>query len=529
MTFDVLFQVAGGLALFMLAMEMMTNGLKQTAGPQLRHILANWTRTPIRGVGSGMLITGIVQHSGAVTVATIGFVNAGLMTLTQALTVVFGANVGTTMTGWLVSLVGFGVNIEAFALPLLAAGVGLRLASSHHRRKAMGETITGFALFFLGLSILKSALDGFTEGSALSGADYGLPAWLLIGFLGTVVTQSSSAALAIVLTAASGGLITLDNAAAAVIGANLGSTSTAALSVIKATSNARRLAVGHILFNVVTGLIALSILPVMLWSVDRLTGWLELEANAAISLAIFHTLFNVLGVLLMLPLAGHMARLLGRLFRSAEEDNARPRYLDHTLLDTPELALEATDREITRFFALVESLLRAALDRQNLKPADMAKRTESARTLFYAITDYITRLRSTGMAPDIVETLTTSVRTCRYLNEVLALNHHILAVRDQSAQLPDPLAGLIQDYLDLIRSTTNSGALLESLGEECEKRYQSIKAQTLRMMVRQQVSAQQGEALLDTLSSLRRLTDQWLKALMHLPTSETRNSYRNSA
>lgn len=524
MTLDVLFQIAGGLALFLLAMEMMTDGLKQTAGPQLRHILANWTRTPVRGAASGMLITGIVQHSGAVTVATIGFVNAGLMTLAQALTVVIGANLGTTMTGWLVSLVGFGINIEAFALPLLAAGVGLRLASSRHRRKAMGQAITGFALFFLGLSILKSALDGFADNAILSGPQYGLAAWLALGFVGTLLTQSSSAALAIIITAAAGGLISLDNAAAAVIGANLGSTSTAALSVLKATSSARRLAVGHILFNVITGLIALLTLPALLWFVAWLTATLKLEANAAISLALFHTLFNLVGVLLMLPLAGHMARLLGRLFRSAEEDNARPRYLDHTLLDTPELALAATDREIVRFFALVESLLRAALDRQNLKPADMAKRNESAGALFYAITDYITRLRSTGMAPDIVETLTTSMRTCRYLNEVLTLNHHILEVRNQSAQLPDPLAVLIQDYLDLIRSTTESGALLESLGEECEKRYQSIKAQTLRMMVRQQISAQQGEALLDTLSSLRRLTDQWLKALMHLPTSEARNS-----
>ncbi len=524
MTFEVLFQVAGGLALFLLAMEMMTDGLKQTAGPQLRHILANWTRTPVRGAASGMLITGIVQHSGAVTVATIGFVNAGLMTLAQALTVVIGANVGTTMTGWLVSLVGFGINIEAFALPLLAAGVGLRLASSRHRRKAMGQALTGFALFFLGLSILKSALDGFADTTTMADPQYGLTAWLGVGFVGTLLTQSSSAALAIVLTAAAGGLISLDNAAAAVIGANLGSTSTAALSVIKATSNARRLAVGHILFNVVTALIALAILPAMLWSVDWLTDALDLEANAAVSLALFHTLFNVLGVAMMLPLSGQMARLLGRLFRSPEEDHARPRYLDNTLLDTPELALAATEREMTRLFSLVEGLLRAALDRQNLRPADTQQRSDSAQALDRAIMDYISRLRSTAMAPEIVDTLTTAVRTCRYLGEVLALNHQILEVRNQSITVPDSLERLIQDYLDLIRKTTEPGAQLDPLGEEGENRYQSIKALTLRMMVQQQVSAEQGEALLDNLSSLRRLMDQWLKALVHLPISGTRDN-----
>lgn len=120
-----IFQILGGLALFLLAMEMMTNGLKSAAGHQLRHMLGHWTRTPLRGFGAGVLITGIVQSSSAVTVATIGFVNAGLLSLGHSLGVVFGANVGTTMTGWLVSLVGFGFKIEAFAMPLLAVGVAM--------------------------------------------------------------------------------------------------------------------------------------------------------------------------------------------------------------------------------------------------------------------------------------------------------------------------------------------------------------------------------------------------------------------
>lgn len=134
-------------------------------------------------------------------------------------------------------------------------------------------------------------------------------------------------------------MIGLDNAAAAVIGANLGSTSTAALSALKATANARRLAIGHILFNVFTGAIALMILPVMLWTVAMLTDWLNLEANPAVSLALFHTLFNVLWAAIMLPFTKPFARFLGRMFRSKEEDNAVPRYLDDTLITTPELAI----------------------------------------------------------------------------------------------------------------------------------------------------------------------------------------------
>tara|TARA_Y100001001_G_scaffold2129_1_gene2544 strand:- start:17545 stop:18381 length:837 start_codon:yes stop_codon:yes gene_type:complete len=203
-----IFQILGGLALFLLAMEMMTDGLKSAAGHQLRHLLGHWTKTPLRGLAAGFLITGIVQHSGAVTVATIGFVNAGLLNLAQSLGIIFGSNIGTTMTAWLVSLVGFGFDIEAMALPLLAAGMGVKMISRNPRNRSLGQAFAGFALFFLGLSILKSSLEtlaGGLDSDVLVGAGYGLPAFVLIGFLATVLTQSSSASLAIVLTAAAGG------------------------------------------------------------------------------------------------------------------------------------------------------------------------------------------------------------------------------------------------------------------------------------------------------------------------------------
>lgn len=157
-----LFQILGGLALFLLAMEMMTDGLKSAAGHHLRHMLGSWTRTPLRGLAAGCLITGLVQSSGAVTVATLGFVNAGLLGLGQSLGVIFGANIGTTVTAWLVSLIGFGFNIEAIALPLLTCGVALKLISNRSRVQSLGQALAGFALFFLGLSILKSSLEGFT-------------------------------------------------------------------------------------------------------------------------------------------------------------------------------------------------------------------------------------------------------------------------------------------------------------------------------------------------------------------------------
>lgn len=316
---------AGGLALFLLGMSMMTDGLKTFAGAGLRQLLAQGTATPLRGVLSGVVVTALVQSSSAVTIATIGFVNAGMLTLRQALGVVFGTNVGTTMTGWLVSLVGFGWKIDNLALPLLTVGVVMRLAADQHRLRGFGDALAGFGLFFLALSLLQGAFADFAaaHGTALVSTGSGLAglaAAVVAGILVTTLTQSSSAALAIILSAASSGLVDLPAAAAAVIGANIGTTSTAALAAIRATAAAKRLALGHIAFNLVTGAIALLLLPLVLAIVARLAAVLEIGSGAAPFLALFHTSFNVLGVLIMLPLARRLADRLERWFHTEDEN-----------------------------------------------------------------------------------------------------------------------------------------------------------------------------------------------------------------
>ena len=510
------FQVLGGLALFLLAMEMMTDGLKSFAGQQLKHLLGQWTRTPLRGLAAGVLITGIVQSSSAVTVATIGFVNAGLLTLAQSLGVVFGANVGTTMTGWLVSLVGFGFKIEAIALPILALGVALKLAAASPRYRSLGQALAGFALFFLGLALLKESLDGLTTGlggEALLSHDYGLGVFIVIGFLATVLTQSSSAAMAMILTAAAGSLLNLENAAAAVIGANLGTTSTAAISVLKATANARRLALGHILFNALTGLLALLMLPIMLWLVALLADAMDLEANPAVSLALFHTLFNVLGALIMLPLTRHMARLLGRLFRGREEDNAEPRYLDNTLVSTPDLALSASELEIKRLRGITGIVLKASLEQAGLRPSQLQSQVESARRLNVAITDYISRVRTEPMPEKTVRALASNVRTCRYLAEAAILAPQLLALRTEyRASAPKALMDSIDRYLTAVRELVTGEPPRQGKAARAAEEYESLKSETLAKMVQRTVTTEMGGQLLDVLSSVKRLCEQWSKA-----------------
>jgi len=532
-------EILGGLALFLLAMEMMTDGLKDFAGQQLRHLLGQWTRTPLRGLAAGVLITGIVQSSSAVTVATIGFVNAGLLSLTQSLGVIFGANVGTTMTGWLVSLVGFGFKIEAFALPILALGVALKLVARSSRYRSLGQAIAGFALFFLGLSLLKESLDGLTAGlggETLLSRDYGLPAFILIGFLATLLTQSSSAALAMILTAAAGNLLTLESAAAAVVGANLGTTSTAAISVIKATANARRLALGHILFNVITGLIALLVLPGMLWLVALLADAMDLDANPALSLALFHTLFNVLGALIMLPLIGKIAQGLNRLFRSREADQAEPRYLDSTLINTPDLALSASRLEIKRLFGVTGILLKASLDQNTLRPDQLHSQADSAQRLSANITDYISRVRAGSMQQSTVTALTANVRVCRYLAETASLAPDLRRLRTEYRDHASAaLVSGIDSYLAAVRGLTIGELIADLIGETPETKaatgYESLKSTVLAMIVQRTVTPDTGGQILDLMSAVNRLVEQWCKAqktftstAVSQPETETRPS-----
>lgn len=520
----ILLQILGGLALFLLAMEMMTNGLKNAAGHHLRHMLGHWTGTSFRGFATGVLITGVVQSSSAVTVASIGFVNAGLLSLAQSLAVVFGANVGTTMTGWLVGLVGFGFRIEAFAMPLLAAGMAMKILSREQTNQSLGEALAGFALFFLGLSVLKESLGQLTVGldsTDVLGQGLALPLFVLFGFLATVLTQSSSAALAIILSAAASNLLSLQDAAASVIGANLGTTSTAAIAALKATANARRLALGHVVFNLVTGTIAVLILPLMLWLVGVLTNWLELDTNAAISLAIFHTLFNLLGAAIMLPLLPTLARILGGLFRSKEEDDAKPHFLDDTLTTTPELAISAVDQEMKRLIDFNRGLLRVCLDRENLKPAQIRPESNTCLILNKSIADYISRLRAEKMQPTTVDALTRTILTCRYLAEATSLAAALLQLRE-SRKLPQLacLSERLEEYLDWLRQLVSANDPSPVIFNETEKTYHMLKSRMLAMIVTGELSPIAGERTLDTLSSVRRLCDQWQKSLAWQPITE---------
>ncbi|MBA3886586.1 MAG: Na/Pi cotransporter family protein [Acidobacteria bacterium] len=267
--------LAGGIGLFLLGMILLTDGLKAAAGDALRRLLAHFTGGPIKALLSGAAVTAVVQSSSATTLTTIGFVSAGLLTFPQAVGVIFGANLGTTSTGWIVSLLRLKLNIGRVALPLVAVGAMMRLLTPG-RTAAVGLALAGFGLIFVGIDMLQVGMAGLAlrldPGALPGGTVAGRLLLVGVGIVMTIIMQSSSAALATTLTALASGTIDLQQGAALVIGQNVLTTMTAGLAAIGASVPAKRTALAHILFNVFTGVAAFAVLPVMLRAADAGRG-----------------------------------------------------------------------------------------------------------------------------------------------------------------------------------------------------------------------------------------------------------------
>ena len=522
---------AGGLGIFLLAMAMMTSGLKVFGGERLHRLMARWTSNPFRAVLTGAVVTGVVQSSSAVTVATIGFVNAGILSLRQSLGVVFGANVGTTMTGWLVSLIGINLKIDTLALPIIAVGVALRVAVQSRRLRGLGDALAGFGLFFLGLAILKDAFSGVADSlGTMTLQDVGtagIALFVAIGVAATVLTHSSSAAIALILTAASETAIGFEAAAAAVIGANIGTTSTAAFAVIGATPNARRVAAGHIVFNLCTGLIALAILPFLLSSVGALGRLFALEDNPAVALALFHTVFNVLGIVVLLPLIGPLSNGLQRIFTTSEEEISRPRFLDGTVAATPAFAMLALGKELRRMHEIVCHACLASTRDDGRETADVEARSEAIRQLAREVRTFAVTLRMDEMPLDIAESLPRELRINRYLQDAAdaTLDVRIAALesrRHTDGTARSEIVGLLDTARDCIEVCRRGPP--EERGHDAptaararfETVYQHTKSALLRSAARHELPVETVDRLLDGASRCRRMIGQLVKATVGL-------------
>ncbi|CAH1202052.1 Sodium-dependent phosphate transporter [Candidatus Nitrotoga sp. BS] len=509
----------GGIGLFLLGMGLMTDGLKLAAGPALGRILAHSTKTRMRGLASGVLVTALVQSSSAVTVAAIGFVNAGLLTLGQSMWVLFGANVGTTMTGWLVALVGLKFKIEVLALPLIGVGMALRLSGEGNRRGALGQALAGFGVLFLGIDMLKESFSGLSTDFKLPEGDgfKDTVVQVLIGIVLTVLMQSSSAALTIALTAAQGGLLTAQGAAAVVVGANIGTTVTALIAFIGATPNAKRAAAAHILFNLLTGAVALALLPWLVPAIGAAGEVLELGSAPAAKLALFHTAFNLLGVMLVWPIADRMARFLEGLFRTAEEDEASPRYLDANVATVPVLALDAMEQEVRHMGGIALRMMREAMT--GASQGKLAKDQQIVARLNQTVANFIARLNQAGMSQDSARRLPHILRVARYYEAMAEL-----AMEAAAAARETPLPVLIETggtFFDqgtrLLSRVDPEGVLahgadVESDLQSLEGDYQILKKELLEAGAQGRLSVTDMDARLRAASAIRRAVQQAVKA-----------------
>ncbi|MDO9023219.1 Na/Pi symporter [Zwartia sp.] len=343
---DVIFRLVGGIGLFLIGMSLLTSGLVAFSGNALQRGLAKFTGTPSKAFLSGALLTALVQSSTATTATLIGFVSAGFITFSQAIGVVIGASFGTTATGWLVATLGLKLNLGLLTLPLIGIGALLKTLAKG-RLADLGMALAGFGLLFLGLSILQEGmrtLSGLFNLSDLPIGGVGARLLvMLIGFAMTAILQSSSAAIATILTALDTGNINFDQAAALTVGAAIGTTLTGALLAIGATIHAKRTVLAHIIFNTFSGLIAIVLLPAFLATLDRIGDWITI-APGPVGLAAFHSMFIGFGVVLFLPFTVRFARLVERMLPNRSRDLTE--HLDDSLLQLTDVALEASQRAL---------------------------------------------------------------------------------------------------------------------------------------------------------------------------------------
>ena len=367
------FYLIGGIGLFLLGMTLMSDGLKSFAGDALRNALVRFTGTPFKAFISGTLVTVMVQSSSATTVAVIGFVSAGLLTFPQAVGVVIGASLGTTATGWIVSVFGLKVSLGYYALPLVGAGALMKLLAIG-RWRSLGLALAGFGLIFVGISHLQMGMEGLAglfDLAALPSAGFWAHLVIMgIGLAMTIIMQSSSAAVATTLTALYAGSINFEQAASLVIGAAVGTTITGAIAAIGASVPTKRTALAHIIFNLTNGLIAILLLPVFLWLIGLGQLYLGLEPGA-MSLAAFHTIFIGLGAAFFLPFAESFSKWIERLL--PEQGPMLTRHLDAALLGVPSVALEASRRALCETAANMIRVIRLELQASGRERIDFSE------------------------------------------------------------------------------------------------------------------------------------------------------------
>lgn len=471
-TVSLVLKIIGSLGLFLFGMKMMSDGIQKTAGDRLQKILNFMTGNRVTAVFTGFLITALIQSSSATTVMVVSFVNASLLNLTQAAGVIMGANIGTTVTGWLVAILGF--KVEIIIIALLAVGVGVPfLFIKNFGRKPLGEVLIGFGILFVGLSMLKDSVPDIKNNpeilqflSHFTGKGFG--SYFIFVFVGTVVTiivQSSSAAMAITLTMAFSGWIDFPTAAAIVLGENIGTTVTAFIASFSANTNARRAARIHTIFNVF-GVIWMAFLfnPFIRFIDFLVPGSMDSRVGITSHLAMFHTMFNICNTLLFIWFVPQLAAVSKRLVAMKETLSGKYSlpYISTGLQHTPELMVIKAQSEIVKMAEIIGKMF-ASFVHVFLNPKKkLGNDIESLKTLEdftddmqEEISGFLVQCSADNVNDKTMQNITAMMRIVSELESIgdSCYNLMLLSQRryDKKIKIPDEALEEIEPYIKLVQ------------------------------------------------------------------------------
>ncbi len=523
-TFYLVIQLAGGIGIFLLGMIVLTEGLRSLAGNTIRSTLMRFTKSPATGAVTGAVSTAILQSSSATTVTAVGFVSAQLMTFPEALGIIFGANIGTTFKGWVIAILGFKLNLGSIFLPIVFIGAILRLFTKG-KLATVGYTIAGFGLIFIGIAYMQesmSAMQGVISFDNLPADTItGRVLLLGMGILFTVITQSSSAGVVAALTALYADLINFNQAATLVIGMDIGTTMTAAMATIGGSTGAKRTGFSHVVYNLLTAMLALLLVSpyARLWEAISPGSLIN---NAEIALVAFHTMFNTLGVILIIPFAKQFANMM--MWLIPDKVSVYTEKLDESLLEDPDLALTAAQTTIKKISLALFSHVSAILgDNLNGHRVDLEELQEALNDT----QSFVDRIHLDSEDGAKWERLVQLIHTLDHLQRL----HERCEEDEDRAMTVTGRAGLLSErdlLVETVKKVTSSiidsnwpkaAADSQHTSSQLHKRVKPYRSEVMSSIASGEIDVNTGTQRLEAIRWLRRVGKHIARITMHFEKS----------
>ena len=535
---EMLFRFAGGLGMFLYGMNVMADGLQKSAGDRMKHLLEFLTRNRVMGILVGAGVTAIIQSSSATTVMVVGFVNAGLMTLVQAVGVIMGANIGTTITAWLVSMSEWGAVLkpEFFAPLLIGIGAFMLLFAKKEKAKDVSEILIGFGVLFVGLSFMSDSITPYRDAPIFSEAFRILGSnpilGILTGLVVTAVIQSSSASVGILQTLAANGVVNWSSAVFITLGQNIGTCVTALLSSLGANRTAKRAAVIHLLFNVI-GAVVFGIGMFVIFSFNRV--WAGAQVNS-VGISIFHTVFNILNTVILYPFANTLVKLSGVLVKepvtqeeeeTGEDGACGLPHLDSRLLETPSFAVEGAVKEVVRMGELALLHMQTVFDAVrtgNRKWVDKAFQIEQTMNKYEKqMAEYLAQLSKGSLTErqrltvgNLVYTVSDLERIGDHCDNIAELAQSM--IQDDLSFSQEAMKGF-EEITELAMDSVKAAVLAREtermayvqqviqIEDEIDDLEEDLRTEHIDRLARNECSAAKGVFFLDMLSNIERIAD----------------------